>query len=250
MTTTVESIDRLRILLVADRHLVGEAVRMALASRGDRAASMAFPESRGRMRETLRRIRDFDPQVAVLLADTVEDPGRRGRLLRLIEHTRVAWLLLTDGDDARQWGAVIEAGAAGILPMTATLDQLHEALVILAGGSELLTASERERIVDDWRQDLEQKRQLAARLALLTPRESAVLESLAVGRSVREIADHWGVAEGTVRSQMKAVRRKLRVGSQLAAVAAFRSVGAGAGGPPPGQPVKTATGRASPSRGP
>jgi DNA-binding NarL/FixJ family response regulator len=41
---------------------------------------------------------------------------------------------------------------------------------------------------------------------------------------VHSIAQRVGVAEGTVRSQLRSIFRKLGVRSQLQAVAAFRSV--------------------------
>nr|WP_246322030.1 helix-turn-helix transcriptional regulator [Nocardioides panzhihuensis] len=55
----------------------------------------------------------------------------------------------------------------------------------------------------------------------LTVREHEVLELLYDGVTVAEIAARFGVAQATVRSQVKAILRKFEVGSQLAAVAAY-----------------------------
>ena len=59
----------------------------------------------------------------------------------------------------------------------------------------------------------------------LTASEAAVLEALVDGCTVEVIAQRRGVAIGTVRSQVKALLRKLQVGSQLAAVARAREAG-------------------------
>jgi DNA-binding CsgD family transcriptional regulator len=60
------------------------------------------------------------------------------------------------------------------------------------------------------------------RLDSLTDRERQVLTLLAGGRTPKEIAKRQGTAVGTVRNQIKAIRAKLGVQSQLAAVALAR----------------------------
>ena len=51
-----------------------------------------------------------------------------------------------------------------------------------------------------------------------------MLQQLHQGLGVRAIAEHGGVTEATVRSQVKAILRKLEVNSQIAAVAAYEQV--------------------------
>jgi RNA polymerase sigma factor (sigma-70 family) len=58
-------------------------------------------------------------------------------------------------------------------------------------------------------------------VASLTVREREVLDLLYDGASVAEIAERFGVAQTTVRTQVKSILRKFGVGSQLAAVAAY-----------------------------
>jgi DNA-binding CsgD family transcriptional regulator len=60
-----------------------------------------------------------------------------------------------------------------------------------------------------------------ARMQSLTPRERTVLRLLYAGDGVRSISDMLDVSEATVRSHVKAVLQKLKVNSQLAAVAAL-----------------------------
>jgi DNA-binding NarL/FixJ family response regulator len=80
----------------------------------------------------------------------------------------------------------------------------------------------RRRLVREWRLVEDEERRLVARMESLTARELNVLSLLYDGKSVRGIAELAGVSEATVRSQVKAVLRKLEVNSQLAAVAAYR----------------------------
>jgi len=64
----------------------------------------------------------------------------------------------------------------------------------------------------------------AALIERLSTREREILALLYDGVTVAEIAERTGVSEQTVRSQVKAVLRKLEVNSQLAAVAVYRRV--------------------------
>ena len=61
-------------------------------------------------------------------------------------------------------------------------------------------------------------------MSTLTGREEEVLRQLYQGLGVREIAELGEVSEATVRSQVKAILRKLEVNSQIAAVAAYEEV--------------------------
>lgn len=80
----------------------------------------------------------------------------------------------------------------------------------------------RERALREWADVAEEQRSLVRRMEQLTHREYEILGELYDGVSVQRIALASGVAEGTVRSQVKSLRRKLGVDSQLAAVALYR----------------------------
>jgi DNA-binding CsgD family transcriptional regulator len=79
---------------------------------------------------------------------------------------------------------------------------------------------ERRELVREWVDWVARATDFQARLQSLSRRERTVLDLLAAGTRVSEVAAQLGVAEGTVRSQVKSLRRKLGVDSQIAAVAA------------------------------
>jgi DNA-binding CsgD family transcriptional regulator len=64
----------------------------------------------------------------------------------------------------------------------------------------------------------------------LSPRESEVLLEMASGRTNADIAGRLGITEGTVKSYVKGVLRKLDVPTRAAAAAYLRRNGATAGG--------------------
>ena len=132
-------------------------------------------------------------------------------------------VLLIDEMDSRSGGA-LEAGAAAILPKGATLDAVEEALDLLTGEVPLMPEGQKSALVEEWRVWDAEEHDLERRLATLSTRETDVLGLLSGGHRVSDIADTLGVSESTVRTQVKSMRRKLGVDSQLAAVAVARRV--------------------------
>ena len=80
---------------------------------------------------------------------------------------------------------------------------------------------EQEELVRLWAELLERREMVNRQIASLTPREREVLAMLHAGDRIARIAQLLGISPVTVRSQVKAVLRKLDVNSQLGAVAAL-----------------------------
>jgi DNA-binding NarL/FixJ family response regulator len=215
-------VEVLRVVLVADRRLMGEAVRMALQSRGMQAIFLASPRTRGQLLGAMRRVVEFLPDVGVLMCE-LGDPTQVRRVRTLVNRTTPSWLLLTSATDARRWGSLVAAGVAAALPLNTSLDELHGSLSMLAAGQPLMTDEIRARVLVEWRAHDRELRRQRRLLQTLTPRERVVLESLSEGLTVRQITRLHGVSESTVRSQVKAILHKLEVRSQLAAVVAYRA---------------------------
>jgi DNA-binding NarL/FixJ family response regulator len=81
--------------------------------------------------------------------------------------------------------------------------------------------AEAERLIRSWRALRERRELVGQRVRSLTPREHEVLTMLYAGDPVARIAELLEVSPATVRSQVKAVLRKLEVNTQLGAVAAL-----------------------------
>jgi DNA-binding NarL/FixJ family response regulator len=133
---------------------------------------------------------------------------------------QVAKMYLNAGVDVLAVGSGSSAGAlAGCVRLGASalfdLEELPSALQALQGiaGSRMIEA--RSRPIQP---------ELAA-LVQLSASERRVLFFLTQGRSAQEIADQLVVSLTTVRSHIRSILRKLRVKSQLAAVAVANSQG-------------------------
>ncbi|MDN5894575.1 MAG: response regulator transcription factor [Nocardioides sp.] len=212
----------LRVVVVADQALTGEAVRTALTGHGFEFVGLSTPDTLTHARELGRRVDELSPDVGLLMQE-LDDPLHFRDALAVLRAVGTAeWLLLTGAADQARWGAGIEAGASAVMPMTIGLDRLAEALNLLASGAEVMTQAERDRLLALWQERSAELRALTDRMERLSPREMEILRALCDGRSVTAIASVGEVSVDTVRGQVKSVLKKLEVNSQLAAVAAYQ----------------------------
>ena len=225
-----------RVLFVSGRHLVGDAIRVALESRGLEMLAMPVsetarePVSRQRLAgeyDNLIVLRTFSKAfglaglrvgAALVVGDDL-DVRQREAVLRL-PHLPLSWLLLVDEPGDPRWSDLVAAGASSVVPSSVGLDDLVRMLDDLVAGRAIAWPG-REQLEEEWRRLREEQEEVQRRMNSLSPRERSVLALLHDGLSVREVAELTGVREGTVRSQVKAVLRKLALSSQLAAVAQY-----------------------------
>ena len=131
----------------------------------------------------------------------------------------VTVLVLTVFQDKEKVLHALDAGAAGYLLKTATGREIIEGLhQVFAGGASLSPSI--AKIV------LEERRapNSPSNTFKLSPRETEVLEQLANGLSLKEIATELGIGRRTVAFHLENIYSKLHVQSQSGAVAkALRS---------------------------
>lgn len=209
--------------LLADRFLIGDAVKTALIGRGFAIVNIPMPGDAAEVRRAERTLRRFQPSVGLLLSE-VDEAARLQRAMEIVHTLPGRWLVLTSSTMEATWGAVIDAGAVAVLPMSVSLEVLSGALASVVSDRPVMAEEARSRALRAWQAVSAEQARLVEQMQALTPRELAVLGLLYEGISVKTIAEEAGVSEGTVRSQVKSVLRKLQVNSQLAAVAAYRQV--------------------------
>ena len=124
------------------------------------------------------------------------------------------------GDEARDgWRArAFRAGARGVLPRTATAEQITAALAAAAAG---LTVAPADETAAHARPALHP----VAPAQPLSPREVEVLAMLAEGLANKQIAGRLGISDHTVKTHVAAVFAKLGVGSRAEAVASAARLG-------------------------
>ena len=210
----MRAVGRLRgdwIAVTADLVLVAETGAAALSGMGLDTRVVGWRRGLGGPR------RAEAPALTLLICD-LRTPGR-------LEEARQRgrpgpWLVMTDEGPGPAWGAMLDAGARAVVPSTISLDQLTEMLRAVLRGEESMDEAQRRQLLRSWEAVGAERAGIRRRMETLSPRERRVLAMLYEGTTVRDIAEQLEVSEATVRSQVKAVLRKLAVASQLAAVAA------------------------------
>ncbi len=147
------------------------------------------------------------------------------RLITPLTAAGASVVLLTASEDEAIVGDAVEAGALGVVNKSDPFHELLDAISTVAAGGSLLAASRRDHLVETARRARTQKSEEQRQFADLTDAERAVLSALLRGSAVRDIARERFVGVETVRSQVKAILRKLGARTQMQAVAIARDAG-------------------------
>ena len=210
-------------LLIADDHpLFRAALRQA--------AEHSLSDCRVREAEDLEAVLaalGAEPDTDLVLLD-LHMPGSQGlsglAALRG-QHPGVAVLVVSAHDEPRVVRRVLDHGAAGFIPKSASPAEIGEAIrSVLDCGNWLprtLAAAVAALPADP--ADTE----LASRLARLTEQQSRVLALLAEGLLNKQIADRLSIQERTVKAHVTAIFEKLKVRNRTQAGMLLRSLDLG-----------------------
>jgi DNA-binding NarL/FixJ family response regulator len=219
-----------RVAVASDHQLVAEAVVAALRNRSFEPLLVRWPASspdpvgKARRRRAFRRSVGPPPDVGLLLSDLT----RMDQVLSaqtIVKALPLPWLVMAGAARGPAWGALYEGGANLVVPSDTGLVNVCDLLADLSAGRKPgAQRRDRRELIQGWRTFAAQRSDLTARLQTLTGREEQILRQLHQGCPVRNIAEQSEVTEATVRSQVKAILKKLDVNSQMAAVAAYENV--------------------------
>ncbi|HZX71078.1 MAG TPA: response regulator transcription factor [Rhodanobacter sp.] len=207
-------------LLIADDHpLFRAALRQA--------AEQSLPGCRVREAADLEAVLaalGAEPDTDLVLLD-LHMPGSQGlsglAALRA-QHPGVAVLVVSAHDEPRVVRRVLDHGAAGFIPKSASPADIGEAIrCVLDCGSSLppdLAEAVAALPVDPTDTDL------ACRLARLTEQQSRVLGLLAEGLLNKQVADRLSIQERTVKAHVTAIFEKLQVRNRTQASMLLKSL--------------------------
>jgi DNA-binding NarL/FixJ family response regulator len=207
------------VLIVDDHDLVATSLALYLRSRGLHARRHAARSRDGILTATAT----LAPGVVLLDLDLGRGPdGATIDGTTFIEGLcRNGWrvVVLTTTEDPAAMGRALHAGALACVPKTASLPVLMTTIRRAVQGTEVMHPDRRRHLIELHLRREAQTRAVDRLLAKLTDRERAVLERLAQGHRAQSIAAEFHVSLTTIRSQIKSVLSKLKVSSQLEAVA-------------------------------
>lgn len=205
-------------IIVADDHpLFREALQQALAPTMP-GVSFVEAESFESLQAAVESCEDPD----LVLLD-LEMPGAQGfsvlTWLRT-QHPALPVVLVSATSDAAIMRRAVDLGAAGFIPKSSPIDTISEAIGTVLEGEIWLP--EAALALDD--AQLSEDKELARKVASLTPQQFRVLDMLADGLLNKQIAAELEVSEATVKAHVTAIFRKLGVRSRTQAAVAARRI--------------------------
>lgn len=212
----------MRVLVVDDHALVAQSLALGLRREGI-TVEVADTEDAVEVVEHARR---FRPNVVVLDLQLGDRIGSgRDLVVPLQEASGGRVIILTAVTERFRLAECLEAGASRITSKAEQFERLLDDVIATGRGECPRCDAVRDELLRELAAERESTRQRFERFNRLTPREQEVLQGMADGKSLQEMAAESFVAEGTLRCQAKAVLRKLEVRSQVAAAAAAHHAG-------------------------
>jgi DNA-binding NarL/FixJ family response regulator len=195
----------IRVLLADDHAIVRAGLREVLNDTGD--IEVVGEATNGQEVLALVRGRDFD--VAVL---DMSMPGRSGlELIKLVraEKPKLRILILSMHSEQQYAVRAVKAGASGYLTKDSAADELVAAIRRIAAGGAYVSPETAERLVLDSAPGAE-----TSPHKLLSDREFQVLQMIAGGKSVTEIAQQLSISVKTVSTHKTRLMEKMGLANQ------------------------------------
>lgn len=193
------------VFLVDDHEVVRRGIAQLLQTAGD----LDVVGEAGTVADALRRIEATTPDVAVL--DVRLPDGSGIALCRevLSRHSGIRCLILTAYDDDEALRAAALAGASGYVLKDVRSGALVEAIRAVAAGRTVQSSTSLQRAATAAAPRTHATDAADAPTVDLTYREHQVLDLIADGLTNRQIGEHLGLAEKTVKNYVSALLAKL-----------------------------------------
>jgi DNA-binding NarL/FixJ family response regulator len=198
--------DVIRVVIVDDHALVREGTRQLL----QQDEGIEVVGSAGSGEEALELIQRLRPQVAIVDLNLPQMSGLELARTVIATNPEIRILILSAYDEYAYIAEALEIGVAGYLLKTASGKELIDALRAVFEGVFVLDRQVSKQLV-------RQRDTSPHTVGTLTPRETAVLELLAQGRTNKQIAAELDLGTRTVEGYVSNVLSKLGVASRTEA---------------------------------
>jgi two-component system nitrate/nitrite response regulator NarL len=200
---------RVTVVVADDHPLYREGVVRALSASG----RVEVVGQSGDGRTALAQIEEHQPDVALLDYKLPELDGLAvtNAVIRDGLSTRV--LIVSAFTDSGVVYRALQTGAAGFVSKEARREQIVDAVLACARGDDVIPPDIAAGLVSEIRLRRQDDR------PVLTPREHQILELIATGKSLPEIAKQLYLSVTTVKTHVQHLYEKLGVSDRAAAVA-------------------------------
>ena len=200
---------KIRLLLVDDHAVVRSGLRMLLEDQDD----VEIVAEAGNSEEALQRAEESAPDVIVMDIGLPDESGIETTRRIKESNPEIAVVALTIHEDEEYFFKMLEAGASGYVPKRAAPEELLTAIRLAAAGEVYLYPSLAKLLVKDYLSQDEDMRNERA-LDGLTEREQEVLAHLADGASNNEIGETLNISPKTVARHRENIMHKLNLHSR------------------------------------
>ena len=165
---------------------------------------------------------------AALVASVVPDivlldvrmPKRTGleaciEIKQLVPAARI--IMLTVSDEEADLYEAVKNGASGYLLKDSSIDDVAQAVRVVAEGQSLISPSMAVKLLDEFKEMSRTDRDQVP-TPRLTDRELEVLRLVATGLNNREVAKQLFISENTVKNHVRNILEKLQLHSRMEAV--------------------------------
>jgi DNA-binding NarL/FixJ family response regulator len=127
-------------------------------------------------------------------------------------------LMLTVSEEEADLYEAVKNGASGYLLKDASIDEVAQAVGLVADGQSLISPSMATKLLDEFKQMSVVGRRQDVTAPRLTDRELEVLRLVARGLNNRDIAKELFISENTVKNHVRNILEKLQLHSRMEAV--------------------------------
>jgi two-component system, NarL family, response regulator DevR len=194
-----------RVFLLEDHEVMRQGLRMVLSAEPD----IEVVGDAGTLASALVRLPAVRPDVAVLDVRLPDGDGISAcRSIRSMLPDTACLMFTAYEDDQALLGAIM-AGAAGYVMKGAAVQDLVEAVRVVATGQSILDARAVQRIMTQLREGMPGSGRNSDRVESLTAQEKRVLDLVGEGLTNRQIAERMVLAEKTAKNYVSSLLTKL-----------------------------------------
>jgi len=204
--------EAVRVVVVDDQELFRRGLTMLLGVEPD----IEVVGEAGDGNSAIELVLETVPDVVLL---DVRMPKRSGleacvRIKEQVPSTRI--IMLTVSDEEGDLYEAVKNGASGYLLKDSSIDEVAQAVRVVAEGQSLISPSMAAKLIDEFKEISRTDREAGA--PRLTDRELEVLRLVAKGLNNREVAKQLFISENTVKNHVRNILDKLQLHSRMEAV--------------------------------
>ena len=210
---SVQGTEPIKVLVVDDQELFRRGLTMLLSAEG---GIEVVGEAGDGIEGTNLAVTTL-PDVVLL---DVRMPKRTGIEACLVINEQVPSakiVMLTVSDEEADLYEAVKSGASGYLLKDSSIEEVAQAVKVVADGQSLISPSMAVKLIDEFKQMSKPDRESVPGLRL-TDRELEVLRLVAKGMNNREISKELFISENTVKNHVRNILEKLQLHSRMEAV--------------------------------